>query len=282
MTFTIRRASLFVPQMATAWSPATRGSWKALIHLNTFCRNFTKTRSLAVYDGGSHSLWSSIEDAQEPQRTSPAERETKRPQINSRSSRGDGIPYQFIYLKQDDNSLSDLVHKREVQEHLARTQGYTLEMIVEPQPGWNLEPFPICRIVSRKAKQEEEKAKGKEQRASRVVTKTMELSWSITSHDLSHKMKNMAKFFDNGHKVEVLIAPKRGVKVKPTMENAKEVLAEIRRLAEEKRAQEHKPQEGQLLKTLRLYFTGKKLEKQQGYEGEEQVSNGQDSSLLKE
>jgi translation initiation factor IF-3 len=69
--------------------------------------------------------------------------------------------------------------------------------------------LPVCRILPKKLVREYEKAKRQKPRSRSKRMKMLELSWAIGQNDLKHKFDKMKEFFEEGRKVELIIAKRR-------------------------------------------------------------------------
>lgn len=117
----------------------------------------------------------------------------------------------------------------------------------------------LCKIVNRqneykhrrelKAQKRADAAAGK----TKTKTKALDISWSITEHDLDTKLKQMGGFLKKGFKVEVKVERKRGGK-KATRDEATTLLRKLRAAAEELGGTERREATGGLLQTMSLVF----------------------------
>lgn len=118
--------------------------------------------------------------------------------------------------------------------------------------------FAICKIVNKKdeyERQRELKERRRVSRATAAKTKELELNWAISDNDLNTKLRQLSGFLGKGMKVEVIFGKKkRGKQVDEATAN--ELVGKVKKGAEELSAREHKPADGQVGKTLRLYYEG--------------------------
>ncbi|XXG99842.1 hypothetical protein Hte_006183 [Hypoxylon texense] len=135
----------------------------------------------------------------------------------------------------------------------------------------------VCRIVDNAAASAAAKEAQRALRRRAVDSKELELSWSITPHDLSHKLRRLRSFLDAGLSVEVLLAKKRGGRA-AAREEAVAVLAAVREaVAEVEGAKEVRKMDGEVGGTVKLFFEGpvgrrrKKKKGQEEGEGEGDV-----------
>ncbi len=105
-----------------------------------------------------------------------------------------------------------------------------------------------------------EKVKAKAARDSVVTTKTIELNWAIDIYDLGHRLQRIREFLGKGHRVEVIMAPKRKGK-KATEAEAQSLVDRVRSVVGQcEGSRESKPMEGKLLGTAMIYLEGKRQE----------------------
>lgn len=118
--------------------------------------------------------------------------------------------------------------------------------------------YAVCKILDKKAEyQKQKELKERKKNAVTVKRKELEFSWAIDDHDLETKMKRMAKFLEDGMKVEVVLGKKRGGK-KATQEEMEKVIKRVRLEAEEKGGREAKAASGALGASMRLFFEGRR------------------------
>ncbi len=117
--------------------------------------------------------------------------------------------------------------------------------------------IPICRILSKQALREHEKAAQKQKRDPSKLVKTLELNWAIDGHDLGHRLDRLKDFLSKGHRVEVVMASKKKGR-KATMEEAGALLKRIRAAIKEvDGAREWKPMDGRELSQATMYIERK-------------------------
>ncbi|KAI0884400.1 uncharacterized protein GGS22DRAFT_165540 [Annulohypoxylon maeteangense] len=138
-------------------------------------------------------------------------------------------------------------------------------------------PAAVCRIVDNAAAAAAAAEIEAAARRRALDTKELELSWSITPHDLSHKLKKMRGFLSKGLSVEVILAKKRGGRA-ATKEEAMAVLDTIRENVEQvDGAKETRKMDGSLGGVAKLFFAGpsekKRKRKKQPVEEEELVED---------
>jgi translation initiation factor IF-3 len=73
---------------------------------------------------------------------------------------------------------------------------------------------PTCKLYSKKHLFEVEIAKKASAKHSVSVTKELQLTWAISPHDLSHRLRTAVTALRKGNRVEVTIGSKKGSKSK--------------------------------------------------------------------
>lgn len=93
-------------------------------------------------------------------------------------------------------------------------------------------------------------------RRKNVDVKEVEMSWSISPHDLSHKIKRIQEFLGKGLTVEIALAKKRRGR-EATREEAQRVITMIREaIAQVDDVKESRKVEGTIGGFMKMYFTG--------------------------
>jgi translation initiation factor IF-3 len=139
----------------------------------------------------------------------------------------------------------------------------TLRVVVPRDPGNKEQPNAICRIINKKAEFEAQRARKEKERLEKVSqkkgigkTKTLELNWAISAHDLQHKMKNLRDFLEKGYKVEVLLAKKKRSRA-ATAEECKALVESVQEAVKGvPGAKEWKSSDGIALKSMTFFFQG--------------------------
>ncbi|KAI5801409.1 hypothetical protein DFH27DRAFT_622511 [Peziza echinospora] len=89
----------------------------------------------------------------------------------------------------------------------------------------------------------------------KVVTKEAQISWAISPHDLSYKLKKAVEVLDKGGRIEIHLGGKKGM-MKVTLAQVEDLVSRIR--AEmETCAKEWKEPEGELGAAMVLFYEGK-------------------------
>ena len=103
-----------------------------------------------------------------------------------------------------------------------------VQVIAEADPTQN-RPYPIVGYFGKKELKERELEKKQKDKESFLSKKSMELSWSITDHDLKYRMDKLHAFLQKGKRVEVLFGSKgwRIMKREISEDEAQSLLAKI-------------------------------------------------------
>jgi translation initiation factor IF-3 len=120
--------------------------------------------------------------------------------------------------------------------------------------------FALCKIVNKKEeylRQREVKERKRVAKSTTVKNKELELNWAIGDNDLQTKMRQLTGFFEKGSRVEIAMGRKKGRR-KVEEAEAQEVLAKVKKGIEEAGGREYKAMDGQVSRTLRLYYEGGK------------------------
>ncbi|KAI1458437.1 hypothetical protein F4805DRAFT_424526 [Annulohypoxylon moriforme] len=190
----------------------------------------------------------------------------------------DKILYRFVRIASDEGLSEPKLTNRVLATLNPKT--HTLVMVApppEPSPDSDSDspPAAICRIIDNAAAAAAEAELSIAIRRRAVDTKELELSWSISPHDLSHKLKRMREFLSKGLMVEFILAKKRGGRA-ATMEEAEAVVATIRDAAAQvEGAKETRKMDGVVGGSAKLFFTGpseKKRRKKRQQQAEEEAA----------
>lgn len=122
--------------------------------------------------------------------------------------------------------------------------------------------IPICKLMDKKEQYLKDKAKADQKKAAKKSSadtlKTLELNWAIDLNDLGHRMKRMKEFLEEGRKVDIVLARKKGGRV-ASVEDCNALLQKIREQAESVQgAKELKALEGKLGGFATLSYEGPK------------------------
>jgi translation initiation factor IF-3 len=133
----------------------------------------------------------------------------------ARKPRNNEIRYRLIQVVNAEGRLDDPVRLQSLLRNLDDKTHY-LEQVTPDDPE-DPDYLPVCRIVNKKEEYELQKgrksaakaAKQRSVKSSAAGAKTVELSWAIDAHDLSHRLGKLKDFLSQGRRVEVAIAKKK-------------------------------------------------------------------------
>lgn len=145
----------------------------------------------------------------------------------------------IIQVVNEQGSLDPPARLRDVLKSFDRREHY----LIQVSPTLRDRPT-VCKIVSRVAMREQERAKAKAVQATKVSSKQIELNWAINAHDLAHRLKQLTTFLDKGRKVEIILTRKKG-KRHPTVEEIKHLMDSVIETVKEANALQVKPMEGE-------------------------------------
>ncbi|XDG02039.1 hypothetical protein ABKA04_001654 [Annulohypoxylon sp. FPYF3050] len=173
----------------------------------------------------------------------------------------DKIPFQWVRLVQEDGLSAPQPTARVLGSINTRT--HTLVMVAPPPPTEDPDPSfappppaAICRILDNASMAEAEAEMAAALRRKNVDVKEVEMSWSISPHDLSHKIKRIQEFLGKGLTVEIALAKKRRGR-EATREEAQRVITMIREgIAQVDDVKETRKVEGTIGGFMKMYFTG--------------------------
>ncbi|KAI2470256.1 hypothetical protein F4781DRAFT_181269 [Annulohypoxylon bovei var. microspora] len=181
----------------------------------------------------------------------------------------DKIPYTWVRVAGSgpENTLSPPQPTARVLASLD-LQTHTLVMVAPPpspspspesspdSPAILAPPAAICRVINNAEARAAEAEASLAQRRKAVDTKELELSWSITPHDLSHKLRKMREFLSKGLTVEVVLAKKRRGRA-ATKEEAAAVLVAVRDAAAQvEGAKEYRKMDGEVGGMAKVFLEG--------------------------
>ncbi|KAK4453632.1 hypothetical protein QBC34DRAFT_394575 [Podospora aff. communis PSN243] len=141
----------------------------------------------------------------------------------------------------------------------------SLVMVMDPSKmnGRSNLPYPVCRIVDRKAELEAQQAREADG-IGKSKMKELELNWAIAPNDLERGLKQLRTFLEKGYFVEVRLMRKyKKGKKQASEEEAKVVLQRVEDLVKSMpEVRQTKGMEGVLGKQIRLSYQGKKLDRE--------------------
>lgn len=184
-----------------------------------------------------------------------------------RLPRDDEIRIPFVFLKESSDDgverLSEPLRVRDLLQQID-TKTHSLQVTHMPNPeDPDAIEWPVAVIINKKEelqRQQHEKEQRKKQAATNKE-KELEINWSMTLHDLDHKVKNMKRFLAKGYRVQVIFQKKKKAKVQPTEKDAQALVDRVVEGTHEVTgSKEWKGREGKLLATLKLFLQGKAQE----------------------
>ncbi|KAI0133082.1 hypothetical protein F4776DRAFT_626031 [Hypoxylon sp. NC0597] len=194
------------------------------------------------------------------------------------------IPYKWVRIAAapPDNSLSPPQRLETVLRSID-PKTHTLVMVAppphEPHTLETHEPHAaICRIIDNAAAATAAAEAEKQARRKAVDTKELELSWSITEHDLSHKLRRLREFLSKGLNVEITLAKKKGGRT-ATREEAERVVARVREeVASIDGAKESRKMDGDVGGLAKLFFEGPSEKKRRKKKQEQEQQQAQEQT----
>lgn len=87
--------------------------------------------------------------------------------------------------------------------------GKYVEFVQELAPANDERFYPVVHLKSWHEAKEEELARKRHKRATKVIEKRVEFGWSVDGSDLGHRLRRMQDFLKKGAKVEVAIGSRR-------------------------------------------------------------------------
>ncbi|EAU39061.1 hypothetical protein ATEG_00415 [Aspergillus terreus NIH2624] len=149
------------------------------------------------------------------------------------------IRSEYVRIVNEGGGLDPPIKLRDALNGIDRSENFLLQV----SPGSRDQP-PVCKVVSRVAIKEQEKAKAKATHAAKTAVKQIELNWAIDAHDLAHRLKQLTTFLEKGRKVEVVLTRKKGKRA-PTVEEVKNVMDSVMQTTREADAIQVRPMEGE-------------------------------------
>ncbi|OBZ71983.1 hypothetical protein A0H81_08097 [Grifola frondosa] len=127
---------------------------------------------------------------------------TKVASVQKRNKRNNEIGHRWVRLV--DPKTGALGEPTNLQDLLATIdlKGFFLELVSE-------KPDPIVKLMSKRQLFDEGKAR-KKAKGKGVEEKEVQLTWGVSSGDLSHKLQKVRTDLQDGHRVSVVYAPKAG------------------------------------------------------------------------
>ena len=170
-----------------------------------------------------------------------------------------------VYLVQpEDNRLAGPVPTFEVLQSRQRDEKGRFTQFLQEVGPMNVEEgryHPICKMFDKKAARELELARKKASKEKKIQTKQLEINWSVSDNDLSHRLGRLKEFLEKGWKVEILFGTKRKGwmgRREASQEEIRKVLDRIRRaVGEVDGAREWRAMQGKEGGEAKLSFEGK-------------------------
>jgi translation initiation factor IF-3 len=135
-------------------------------------------------------------------------------------------------------------------------------MVASPSPPdpYSDEPsYPICKIQSKAALREAERARSKKKEIPSSIVKTIELNWAIDPHDLKHRLDRVKDFLSKGWRVDIIMAGKKKGR-KATPEEARVLVERVKEaVTEVEGSKEWKAMDGKLGATATIFAEGKQV-----------------------
>lgn len=135
--------------------------------------------------------------------------------------------------------------------------------LVQVTPDDPNDPFftPFCRVVNIEERQQADRQRQAElkanKKASNIGSKTLELNWAIARNDLNHRLTRLKGFLEEGRKVEVVLASKKGGR-RATLDECDEVIKRVRSTVDDvKGTTEPKAMDGRVGAFATLTFQGR-------------------------
>ncbi|CAG7926434.1 unnamed protein product [Penicillium olsonii] len=160
--------------------------------------------------------------------------------------RNEAIGAPFIHIVNEEGSLGPKIPLLDALDTFDRNESF----LVQVRAATDDMP-PICKIHNKKEHQKAQKLFEKAARANKSSTKQVELNWAIDAHDLSHRLKQLQKFLEKDHKVEIVLTTKRR-KRNPTVPEIKHVVQSVLDTIQAAGARQTKEPEGELGKQLKF------------------------------
>jgi len=167
-------------------------------------------------------------------------------------------------VRPEDNRLTNLVPTREVLKSLGRDEKGRLTQFLQQVAPIDVEAsryYPICKIFDKKDAQKDAMAKKKAARERKLQNKQLEIRWTVSDNDLSHRLGRLKEFLEKGYKVEIIFGAKRKgwmARREASDEETQRVLEKIKgTVAEVDGAKEWKAMQGREGGEAVLSFAGK-------------------------
>lgn len=120
----------------------------------------------------------------------------------------------------------------------------------------------VCKIINikedllRQKKSERLLAERRRAEAVSKSVKTLEINWNIDRHDLEYRLARAKEFLQEGRRVDIVLARKRGTKAATEPQCRDLIRIILKSLNDVEGARELKAMEGELGKVTQLWFKG--------------------------
>ncbi|KAI0662875.1 hypothetical protein C8Q70DRAFT_954303 [Cubamyces menziesii] len=166
-----------------------------------------------------------------------AEEEAKKKPLRKPRNEEIRIPYVRL-VNPETGALEPLAPLRQILARINRKHEY-LELVIE-------KPEPIVKIHSTKVLYERSKAKKLVHTSGKAPEeKEVQLTWGVGSGDLQYKLKKAREDLEDGNRVNIIFAPKKGQGIPPPTEQQKlveealKLLEDVGRERKERAIQKH-------------------------------------------
>lgn len=167
----------------------------------------------------------------------------------------------MVYLRDEETGkLGEPVVTRDLLRSLhLKTQQLVMvaEVVDLPEGKW-----PVCRVVDRREAEQRERAKARELRQQSIMEKELEFNWTIASHDLALKLRQLRAFLDKGFRVTVTLLKrkKKGGGREALKEEVEKLVADVdEMIAGVPGVKEVKEREGTAGNTVKIVLQGKRV-----------------------
>ena len=199
---------------------------------------------------------------------------------DGRPPRDTEIRHWQVVIRLPDGKLSEVTRLQEILDGRMKDEkgkySQYVQLIAEADASMD-RPYPIVGYFGKREGKEKELAARKKEKEATKKEKSIELSWSISDHDLLHRMDKLQAFLQKGKKVEILFGSKGWRKIKRVMseDEAQSTLDKIRKAAiQVEGAQVIKEFDGALLREGRIVVQGPlKTSMEENADAEEKMPN---------
>lgn len=172
------------------------------------------------------------------------------------------------------------MHARQPLRALLPTYDRATHSLVVVQPGDpggdEMRRWPVVKLFSHDELRQREKDKLQLQREQKrsVSSKTVELSWTVSAHDLVHRLRKAKEFLEQGRKVVVLLVRKRRAR-EVEAEECRDLVEKVEaELGSVPGAKQSKEPEGRIGGMLEMFWEGKREKKKKGVDAMKEDAEG--------